>query len=62
MDDLSSSRGSREQRTAAGRGEREQMRRVANAAHEEQPANSYELRRACAELCVYIEGIREQLS
>jgi hypothetical protein len=38
------------------------MRRVANAAHEEQPANSYELRRACAELCVNIEGIREQLS
>jgi hypothetical protein len=34
--------------TAAGRCEREQIARVANAAHEEQPANGYELRRACA--------------
>jgi hypothetical protein len=50
------------QRTAAGRCEREQIGRVANAVHEEQPANSYELRRACAELCVNIEDIREQLS
>jgi hypothetical protein len=40
------------QRTAAGRCEREQIARVANAAREERPANNYELRRACAELCV----------
>ncbi len=50
------------QRTAAGRCEREQIARVANAAHEERPANSYELRRACAELCVNIEDIRSRLS
>jgi hypothetical protein len=50
---------------AAGRCEHEQMGRVANAAHEEQPANDYQLRRACPEvlkLCVNIKGIREQLS
>jgi hypothetical protein len=53
------------QQTAAGRCEHEQMRRVANAAHEKQPANSYELRRACPdvlELCMSIKGIPEQLS
>ncbi len=50
------------QQTAAGRCKREQIWRVTNAAHEEQSANSYELRRACAELCVNIEDIREQLS
>jgi hypothetical protein len=50
------------QQTAAGRCEHEQIGRVANAAHEEQLANSYELRRACAELCVNIKDIREQLS
>ena len=41
------------------------MGRVANAAHNEQPADSYQLRRACPEvlkLCVNIKGIREQLS
>ncbi len=50
------------QRMAAGRCEREQIARVANATHEEQPANGYELRRACAELCVNIEDIRKRLS
>jgi hypothetical protein len=50
------------QRTAAGRCEREQIARIANAAREERPANGYELRRACAELCVGIEDIRERLS
>jgi hypothetical protein len=50
------------QRTAAGRCEREQIAGIANAAHQERPANGYELRRACAELCVNIEDIREQLS
>ncbi len=50
------------QRTAAGICEREQIARVANAAHQERPANSYELRRTCAELCVNIEDVREQLS
>jgi hypothetical protein len=50
------------QRTAAGRCGREQIARVANAAHKERPANSYELRRTCAELCVNIEDIRERLS
>ncbi len=50
------------QRTAAGRCEHEQIARVANAAHEEQPANGYELRRACADLCVNIEDIRKRLS
>jgi hypothetical protein len=54
-----------EQQTAAGRCEREQIGRVADAAHEEQPVNSYQLRRACPEvlqLYVYIQGVREQLS
>jgi hypothetical protein len=55
-------RAARKQRTAAGRCEREQIGQVPNAAHEEQSANSYELRRACAELCVSIEDIRKQLS
>ncbi len=50
------------QRTAAGRCEREQIARIANAAREERPANNYELRRACAELCVGIEDFRERLS
>ena len=50
------------QRTAAGRCEREQIARVANAAHQEQQAKSYEMRRACAELCVGIGNIRERLS
>ncbi len=50
------------QQTAAGRCGREQIARVANAAHEEWPANSYELRRTCAELCVSIEDIQERLS
>jgi hypothetical protein len=50
------------QRTAAGRCEREQIAQNANAAHQERPANNYELRRVCAELCVGIENIREQLS
>ena len=55
----------REQLTAAGRCEREQIGRGADAAHEEQPVNSYQLRRDCPEvlqLCVNIQGIREQLS
>ncbi len=54
-----------EQQTAAGRCEHEQIGRVPNAAHEKQPANSYELRRACPDvlkLCVSIKGIREQLN
>jgi hypothetical protein len=45
------------QQTAAGRCEREQIGPVADAAHEEQPVNSYQLRRACPEvlqLCVNI--------
>ncbi len=53
------------QQTAARRCEREQIGRVADAAHEEQPVNGYQLRRACPEvlqLCVNIQGIREQLS
>jgi hypothetical protein len=50
------------QRTAAGRSEREQIVRTANAAHQERRAKSYELRRACAELCVGIEGFQERLS
>ncbi len=45
------------QRTTASRCKREQIARVANAAHEEQSANGYELRRACAELRVNIEDI-----
>ncbi len=48
------------QQTAAGRCEREQMWKVANAAHEKQPANSYKLRRACPDvlkLCMNIKGI-----
>ncbi len=36
------------QRMAAGRCEREQITRIINAAREEQPANGYELQRACA--------------
>jgi len=54
-----------EQQAAAGRCEREQIGRGANTAHEEQPVSSYQLRRACPEvlqLCVSIQGIREQLS
>jgi hypothetical protein len=50
------------QRTAAGGCKREQIARNANAAHQERPANNYELRRACAELCMGIEGFRERLS
>jgi hypothetical protein len=50
------------QRTAAGRCEREQIAQIANAAHQERLAKSYEMRRACAELCVGIENIRERLS
>jgi hypothetical protein len=38
------------------------IRPLADASVEERPANSYELRRACAELCVNIEDIRERLS
>ncbi len=38
------------------------MARTANAAHQEQPAKSYELRRVCAELCAGIEDFRERLS
>jgi hypothetical protein len=41
------------------------MGQVANAAHEEQPANRYQLQRTCLEvlkLCVNIKGIREHLS
>ena len=44
------------QRTTAGRCEREQIARTANAAHQERSAKSYELRRFCAELCLGIEG------
>jgi hypothetical protein len=54
-----------EQQTAADRCEREQIGRDADAAHEEQPVNSYQLKRACPEvlqLCVNIQGIQEQLS
>ncbi len=51
----------RKQQTVAGRCEHEQIARAMNAAHEEQPANGYELRRACAELCVNIEDIRKRL-
>jgi hypothetical protein len=54
-----------EQQAAAGRCEPEQMRRVANAAHEKQPADSYELQRACPEvpeLYSNILGTRQQLS
>ncbi len=50
------------QQTAAGRSEREQIARTANAAHQERSAKSYEMRRACAELCVGIEDFRERLS
>jgi hypothetical protein len=53
------------QQKAAGRCEREQTGQVADAAHEEKPVNSYQLRRACPEvlqLCVNIQGFREQLS
>jgi hypothetical protein len=39
-----------EQQMAVGRCEREQMGRVANAAHKKQPANSYQLRRAWPEV------------
>ncbi len=49
------------QRTAAGGCKLEQIARNANAAHQERPANNYELRRACAELCVGIENIQERL-
>jgi hypothetical protein len=49
-------------RMAAGRCKRKQIAQVANAAHEEHPANGYELHRACPELCVNIEDIRERLS
>jgi hypothetical protein len=55
----------RAKQTATDRCGREQIGRVADAAHEEQPVNSYQLRRACPEvllLCVNIQGIREQLS
>jgi hypothetical protein len=55
----------REQQTATGRCEHEQMGRVVNAAHKEQLVNSYQVGRACPEvlqLCVNIQGIREQLS
>jgi hypothetical protein len=54
-----------EQQTATGRCEREQIGRVADAAYKVQPVNSYQLRRACPkvlQLCVNIQGIREQLS
>jgi hypothetical protein len=50
---------------AAGRWEREQMGRVANAAHEKQPTDSYQLQRACPEVQkLYLNtlGIRKQLS
>ncbi|MFN9980813.1 MAG: hypothetical protein ACK53Y_12890, partial [bacterium] len=50
------------QQMAAGRCEREQIAQIANAAHQERLAKSYEMRRACAELCVGIENIRERLS
>jgi hypothetical protein len=49
-----------EQQAAAGRCEREQIGRGADTAHEEQPVNSYQLRRACPEvlqLCVNIQGL-----
>jgi hypothetical protein len=39
-----------EQQAAAGRCEREQMGRVVNAAHEKQPADSYELQRDCTQI------------
>jgi hypothetical protein len=58
-------RAARKQQTAAGRCWREQIGRVADAAHEEQPVNSYQLRRAWLEvlqLCLNIQAIREQLS
>ncbi|MFN9905882.1 MAG: hypothetical protein ACK56F_07120, partial [bacterium] len=50
------------QRTAAGRCKREQIARTANAAHQERSAKSYEMRRACAELCWGTEKVRERLS
>jgi hypothetical protein len=53
------------QQAAAGRCEREQMGHVANAAHEEQPVNSYQLRRACPEVQELYSntlGIQKQLS
>ncbi len=50
------------QRTAAGRCEREQIARTANAAHQERPAKSYKMRRICAELCAGIEDFRKRLS
>ena len=50
------------QRTTAGRCEREQIARTANAAHQEQSAESYEMRSACAELCKGIEDFRRRLS
>ena len=54
-------RAAREQQTAAGRCKREQIARTANAAHQEQ-AKSYEMRRACAELCWGIKDSLESLS
>ncbi len=51
-----------EQRTAAGRCELEQIARSANAAHQEQQAKSYEVRRTCAELCLGIKDFLEPLS
>jgi hypothetical protein len=39
-----------EQQAAVGRCEREQMGRVANAAHEKQPADSFQLQEACPEV------------
>jgi hypothetical protein len=50
------------QQMAAGRCEREQIAQIANAAHQERLAKNYEMWRACAELCVGIENIRERLS
>ena len=51
------------QRTTAGRCEREQIARTANAAHQEESAKSYdEMRRACAELCLGTEKFLEPLN
>jgi hypothetical protein len=55
----------RKQQTAAGRCEHEQMGRVTSAAHQKQPADGYELQRACLEvreLYSNILGTRQRLS
>ncbi|MFN9908212.1 MAG: hypothetical protein ACK56F_19125, partial [bacterium] len=49
-------------RTTAGRCEREQIARTANAAHQEQSAKRYEMRSVCAELCKGIGDFLEPLS